>query len=72
MTCETREGCKGEVMYTLTLIPINDLVCYNLNFDPFTCRDGLFIFLLSLDWNAIKSIEAVIVNHNIDLSYLII
>ena len=53
-------------MYTSTSIPINDLVYYNLTFDPFTCHDGLFIFLLSLDWNAVKSIEAVIVNHNID------
>ena len=31
-------------MYTLTLIPINDLVYYNLTFDLFACLDGLFSF----------------------------
>ena len=31
-------------MYTLTLIPINDLVYHNLTFDLFTGLNGLFIF----------------------------
>ena len=30
-------------MYTLTLIPIDDLVYYNLTFDLFTCLNGPFI-----------------------------
>ena len=40
------EGFKGEFMYTLTLIPINDLVYYSFTFDLFTGLDGLFIFYL--------------------------
>ena len=58
-------------MYTLTLIPINDQVYHNLTVDIFTGLNGL-LFLLRMDWDAIKSIEAVIVDHNIYPTGLII
>ena len=38
-------GFKVEFMYTMTLIPINDLVDHNLTFDLFTGLNGLFIFI---------------------------
>ena len=60
-----REGFKGKCMYTLTLIPINDLVYYNLTFD-------LLIFIKSGLGCYQVNRGRIIVDHNIYSSDLII
>ena len=59
-------------MYTLTLIPINDLIYFNLTFDLIMCLMA-YLFLIKSELGCYQvTNEAVIVDHNIDLSDLII